>query len=67
MSDKQELIKQMIEMQKKFIEYEHANGVTQQEYYTADDKHALGDYRHTYAELANKLIDMAHEEKGSHR
>ena len=27
MSDKQELIKKMLEMQKKFIDYEHENGV----------------------------------------
>jgi soluble cytochrome b562 len=67
MSDKQALIKEMLEMQKKFIEYEHKNGVTQQEYFTADDSHELGDYRHKYNELANKLVDMAHEEKGSHR
>ena len=67
MSDKQELIKQMIEMQKKFMEYEHKNGVTQQEYFTADESHELGDYRHKYNELAIKLVDMAHEEKGSHR
>jgi hypothetical protein len=67
MSDKQELIKQMLEMQKKFMEYEHKNGVTQQEYFTADESHELGDYRHKYNELANKLVDMAHEEKGSHR
>ena len=57
----------MLEIQKKFIEYEHKNGVTQQEYFTADDSHELGDYRHKYNELANKLVDMAHEEKGSHR
>lgn len=67
MSDKQELIKQMIEMQKKFMNYEHEHGVTQQEYFTADESHELGDYRHQYDELAVKLIDMAHEEKGSHR
>ena len=33
MSEKQEMIKKMIEMQKKFIAYEHANGVSQEEYF----------------------------------
>lgn len=67
MSDKQELIKQMLEMQKKFIDHEHKQGVTQQEYFTADEDSDLHNYRQQYNELAIKLVDMAHEEKGSHR
>ena len=66
MSDKQELIKEMLEMQKKFMDYEHKNGVSQEEYFTAQDGDLAG-YRQKYNELANKLVDMAHEEKGSHR
>jgi hypothetical protein len=67
MSDKQKMIKEMIEMQKKFIEYEHKHGVSQEEYFTAGDDHPLGGYRQKYGELANQLVDVAHEEKGSHR
>ena len=67
MSNKQELIKQMLEMQKKFIEYEQKNGVTQEEYFTGGKGHPLGDYRHEYNEIAIKLVDLAHAEKGSHR
>ncbi|MFQ5642909.1 MAG: hypothetical protein ACE5FQ_04330 [Thiogranum sp.] len=67
MSEKQEMIKKMIEMQKKFIEYEHANGVTQKEYFAAPEGHALSNYRQEYNELAIKLVDLAHAEKGSHR
>ncbi|MGB5297663.1 MAG: hypothetical protein WBN08_15880 [Thiogranum sp.] len=67
MSDKQEMIKKMLEMQKKFIEYEHKHGVTQEEYFTAGEGHELYNYRQEYMELANKLVDTAHEEKGSHR
>ena len=67
MSDKQEMIKKMIEMQKKFIAYEQQNGVTQQEYFTAPEGHELHNYRHEYNDLAVKLVDVAHEEKGSHR
>ncbi len=67
MSDKQELIKQMLEMQKKFIDYEHKHGVSQQEYFAAGDSHELHNYRQQYNEMAIKLVDMAHEEKGSHR
>ena len=67
MSEKQEMIKKMIEMQKKFIAYEHAHGVSQEEYFTAGEGHELHNYRQEYSDLAMKLVDMAHEEKGSHR
>jgi hypothetical protein len=67
MSDKQEMIKKMLEMQKKFIEYEQQNGVSQEEYFAAGEDHPLHNYRQEYNDLAVKLVDMAHEEKGSHR
>jgi len=67
MSEKQEMIKKMIEMQKKFIAYEHENGVSQEEYFTAGEGHELHNYRQEYGDLAMKLVDIAHEEKGSHR
>ncbi len=63
MSEKQEMIKKMIEMQKKF----KANGVSQQEYFTAGKGHELHNYRQEYGDLAMKLVDIAHAEKGSHR
>ncbi len=66
MSEKQEMIKKMIEMQKKFIAYEHEHGVTQEEYYTAPEGHELAGYRQEYRDLSMKLIDIAHKEKGSH-
>ena len=69
MSDKQKLIQEMLEMQKKFIEYEHQNGVDAVDYFTdnAGPKHPLNHFRQKYAELATKVIDMAHAEKGSRR
>ncbi|WP_018232013.1 hypothetical protein [Thioalkalivibrio thiocyanodenitrificans] len=67
MSKKQELIKQMLEMQKKFIEYEHANGVEPEEYYLAPEGHPLHAYRQKYRDIAMELVDIAHEEKGSRR
>jgi len=65
MSNKQELIKQMLEMQKKFIEYEHANGVSPEEYYLAAEGHPLHEYRQKYRDIAMQLVDIAHQEKGS--
>jgi len=67
MSDKQEMIKKMLEMQKKFIEFEQQNGVDPKDYWTAGEGHPLHHYREEYNDLAVKLVDMAHEEKGSHR
>ena len=67
MSDKQEMIKQMLEMQKKFIEYEQKHGVSMEEYFTPSDDSQLKGYRQDYSELAMKVVDAAHAEKGSQR
>jgi hypothetical protein len=67
MSEKQEIIKKLMEMQKKFIDYEHKNGVEMKDYFAPDKGHMLDGFRQEYTDLANKLVDMAHTEKGSHR
>ena len=67
MSEKAKLIKEMIEMQKKFMAYEHQNGVTQEEYFAAPAGHVLDGYRQKYMEMAMKVVDLAHSDKGSHR
>ncbi|MFW5453882.1 hypothetical protein [Thioalkalivibrio sulfidiphilus] len=67
MSNKQELIKEMLEMQKMFMEYEHTNGVSPEEYYLAPEGHPLHQYRQKYRDIAMQLVDIAHAEKGSHR
>ncbi len=65
MSDKQEMIKKMLEMQKKFIDYEHENGVSMEDYFTPSGDSPLEGYRQEYRDLAMKVVDVAHEEKGS--
>lgn len=67
MSEKQDLIKRMLELQKKFIDYEHQDGVDPFDYYTPKPGHPLEGYRQEYAELANKVVDLAHAEAGSKR
>ncbi len=67
MSDKAKLIVEMIEMQKMFTKYEQKNGVDSSEIYAAEEGHPLFGYAAKYAELANKVDAMAHEEKGSKR
>ena len=67
MSEKQEIIKKLLEMQKKFIDIEHESGVEMKDYFAAEDGHPLKGFRQEYMDMANKLVDMAHAEKGSHR
>ncbi len=67
MSDKAAKIQELIEMQKKFIAYEQENGVNFKDYFTPEAGHPLDGYRQSYMDKAMELVDMAHEEKGSHR
>jgi hypothetical protein len=67
MSEKSEMIKKMLEMQKKFIEHEHKQGLDPKDYYTPAAGEDLDGYRQEYMDMAMKVVDMAHAEKGSHR
>lgn len=67
MSDKAAKIKEMIAMQKKFMEYEHKNGVNAKDYFAPDAGHELAGFREKYADLAKDVVDIAHGEAGSHR
>ncbi len=67
MSSKQDMIKEMLAMQKKFSAYEQANGVDPEEYFTPEADSEFDGYRAKYQELADKVIDLAHEEAGSER
>lgn len=67
MNEKQTLINKMLEMQKKFAAYEHEHGVDPAEYWDAPEGHPLHRYRQEYDELAAKLVELAHAEKGSKR
>jgi hypothetical protein len=67
MSDKQEIIKQMLEMQRRFIELEQNGEFSIEDYYDSEGDSELAQFKRTYDELATQLVDMAHAEKGSHR
>jgi len=64
--EKQQLIEKMLEMQKQFIAYEHEHGVTGKDYW-ASSEGLLVNYRHEYAEMATRVVDIAHEIVGSSR
>ena len=64
--EKQELIDKMLEMQKQFIDYEHEHGVTGKDYW-ASSEGLLVNYRQEYMDMANRVVDIAHEIVGSSR
>lgn len=58
MSRKQELINEMLEMQKKFIAHEQAGQFDAEEYYVGEWKN----YRERYQELAAEVREIASQE-----
>jgi hypothetical protein len=67
MTEKQEIIKQMIDLQHRFIELEQRGEFSTEEYYDSEGDTELARHKRSFDELATKLVDMAHAEKGSKR
>ena len=67
MTDKQAIIDEMLQMQRKFIEIEQQGEFSAEEYYDSEGETELSKYKQRYDDLARQLVDMAHEEKGSKR
>jgi hypothetical protein len=67
MSDRATLIKELLDMQKKFIEDEHKNGFNAKNYFTPESGSTLDGYRQDFMDKAMQLVDAAHADKGSHR
>ncbi len=67
MADRNALIKELIEMQNKFIAEEHANGFNAKNYFTPEAGSVLDGYRETYNAKSMELVDAAHADKGSKR
>lgn len=61
MSEKAKLIKEMLEMQEKFQAAERAGEISSEKYFVGE----YVEYRKKYNELAAKVNEMAHAEKGS--
>ena len=64
--EKNKLIDEMLEMQKKFMDIEHEKGITGKDYYYSQEG-LLADYREKYNEMAVRLVDLSHEIVGSSR
>ncbi len=67
MSEKKKLIKELIQMQKKFMTVEKTSGIDFDNYYGARGDDGMAEYQSKYNELANRLVDIAHADKGSKR
>jgi hypothetical protein len=67
MSEKQEIIQQMLALQQKFIELEHGGQFSAELYYDSDGDNELARHKRSFEELATRLVDLAHAEKGSKR
>ena len=67
MSEKQEIIKQMMALQHKFVELEHRGEFSTEEYYDNEGDSELAQHKRRYDELATRLVDLAHAEVGSSR
>jgi hypothetical protein len=67
MSEKQDLIREMLEMQRKFIDYERGHGLDPKDYYTPEAGHPLETYRKQYRDLSMKVLELAHRKVGSKR
>lgn len=65
MGSKQDKIKKLLEMQKKFIELDRKQGVSAEEYFTPEEGSELDGFRQEYMKLAMEVVDEAHKEKGS--
>ena len=59
MAEKQKIIKQMLDLQQKFIKIEQNGEFRADEYYDSEGDSELAKYKKTYDELAVKLMDMA--------
>lgn len=67
MSEKQKIIEQMMALQRRFIELEQNGDFSVQDYYDSDGESELAQHKRNFDELAMKLVDLAHAEKGSRR
>jgi len=67
MSEKQEIIKQIMELQREFIDLEQKGQFSAEQYYDNEGDSELAINKRRHEELATKLVDLAHAEKGSKR
>jgi hypothetical protein len=63
-AEKATLIAEMLDMQKQFIDIEHADRITGKDYNYSQDV-LLKDYREIYMQKAMRVVELSHEIVGS--
>ncbi len=63
-AEKAQLIAEMLELQKQFIDREHDGGISGKDYYYSQEG-LLKDYRQVYMEKAMRVVDLSHQIVGS--
>ena len=64
--ERKEIIARILEIQKKFMELEREKGVTEKDIHH-NPKGIVKEYKEEHENLANRLVDIAHQIKGSIR
>jgi hypothetical protein len=63
-AEKANLIAEMLDMQKQFIDVEHKSGISGKDYYYSQDG-LLKDYREIYMQKAMRVVELSHQIVGS--
>ena len=64
--ERKEIITRLLEIQKKFMQLEREKGVTEKDIHH-NPKGILKEYKEEHEKLANRLVNLAHQIKGSIR
>tara|TARA_Y100001934_G_C12084951_1_gene646546 strand:- start:37 stop:351 length:315 start_codon:yes stop_codon:yes gene_type:complete len=64
--ERKEIIQKMLRIQKEFMELERSKGVTEKDIHH-NPQGIVKEYKEEHEKLANRLVDIAHELKGSIR
>ena len=65
-AERKEIIEKILRIQKEFMELERQKGVTEKDIHV-NTSGVLKEYKEEHEKLANRLVDIAHELKGSIR
>ena len=65
-AERKEIIEKILRIQKEFMELERKKGVTEKDLHV-NPSGVLKEYKEEHEKLANRLVDIAHELKGSIR
>ena len=65
-AERKEIIEKILRIQKEFMELERQKGVTEKDLHV-NPSSVLKEYKEEHEKLANRLVDIAHELKGSIR